>query len=61
MSDVAEKDPCLRESIYRVNFIDAGGGDPLCTCSTLHRAEGLYGWVTRKGYMKDIPYLVYKS
>ena len=30
MSDVAEKDPCLRESIYRVNFIHAGGGDPLC-------------------------------
>ena len=30
-----------------VNFINAGGGDPLCT---LHRAEGLYSWVTRKGY-----------
>ena len=33
-----------------VNFINAGGGDPLCT---LHRAEGLYSWVTRKGYMSD--------
>ena len=38
-----------------VNFIYAGGGDPLCT---LHRAEGLYSWVTRKGYMRDS---IYKS
>ena len=28
-----------------VNFIKLGGGDLLCT---LHRAEGLYSWVTRK-------------
>ena len=33
-----------------VNFINAGGGDPLCT---LHRAEGLYGWVRCRGYMRD--------
>ena len=33
-----------------VNFINLGGGDPLCT---LHRAEGLYSWVARKGYMRD--------
>ena len=36
-----------------VNFIIAGGGHPLCT---LHRTEGLYGWVTRKGYMRDSLY-----
>ena len=32
------------------DLINLGGGDPLCT---LHRAEGLYSWVTRKGYMRD--------
>ena len=39
MSDVAEKDPCLRESIYRVNFIDAGGGDPLCTVHYIEQKD----------------------
>ena len=33
-----------------VNFINSGGGDPLCT---LQRAEGLYGWVRCRGYMRD--------
>ena len=35
------------------NFINLGGGDPLCT---LHRAEGLYGWVRCRGYMRDSLY-----
>ena len=30
-----------------VNFINAGGGDPLCT---LHRAEGLYSWVIHERF-----------
>ena len=34
----------------RVNFIYSSGGDPLCT---LHRAEGLYGKVRYRGYMRD--------
>ena len=34
-------------------LINPDGGDPLCT---LHRVEGLYGWVTRKGYMRDSLY-----
>ena len=38
------------KSARMVNFINAGGGDPLCT---LHRAEGLYGWVRCRGYMRD--------
>ena len=33
-----------------VNFFKLSGGDPLCT---LHRAEGLYGWVRCRGYMRD--------
>ena len=33
-----------------VNFINLGGGDPLCT---LHPAEGLYSWVGCRGYMRD--------
>ena len=33
-----------------VNFIKLGGGDLLCT---FHRAEGLYGWVTCRGYRPD--------
>ena len=33
-----------------VNFIYLGGGYPLCT---LHRVEGLYGWVGCGGYMRD--------
>ena len=33
-----------------VNFIKLGGGDPLCT---LHRVEGLYGWVRCRGNMRD--------
>ena len=44
-----------------VNFIKLGGGDPL---STLHRAEGLYGWVRCRGYMRDSLYKstkVYKT
>ena len=32
-----------------VNFINAGGGDPLCTLLA-HRAEGLYSWVRRREY-----------
>ena len=40
------------ERLRVVNFINAGGGDPLCT---LHRAEGLYSWVTRKGDTWEIP------
>ena len=33
-------------SLHRVvNLIQLGGGVPLCI---LHRAEGLYGWVTRR-------------
>ena len=31
-----------------LNLINLGGGHPLCT---LHRAEGLYSWVTRRGYI----------
>ena len=33
-----------------VNFIKLGGGDTLCT---LHQAEGPYGWVRCRGYMRD--------
>ena len=38
-----------------VNFVNAGGGDPVCT---LHRAEGLHGWDTvdawvYERYVKD--------
>ena len=40
-----------------LNLINLGGGHPLCT---LHRAEGLYSWVTRRGYMRDSDSL-YKS
>ena len=36
-----------------LNFINLGGGHPLCT---LHRAEGLYSWVTRRGYTRDSLY-----
>ena len=36
-----------------VNFINTGCVDPLCT---LHRAEMLYIWVRRKGYIKDALY-----
>ena len=46
-----------RVSAYRVarvvNFINVGGGDPLCT---LHGAEGLYavyGWVRCRCNMRD--------
>ena len=39
-----------KEWTRMVNFLKLGGGVPLCT---LHRAEGLHGWVTRRGYMRD--------
>ena len=35
------------ERLRVVNFINAGGGDPLCT---LHRAEGLYSWVIHERF-----------
>ena len=34
-----------------VTLIYSCGGDPLCT---LHRAEGLNSWVTRRGYTYEM-------
>ena len=41
-----------------MNFINLGGGDPLCT---FHRAEGLYNWAKGRGYMRDSLYKRYSG